>query len=156
MASGLFSNKNVRLNSNCLSFEIISYQDDNIESVNHEYNQMEKIIKDNTGSINRDIQSFNAILKPYIDNVFKNRKDILLKRQKAFTGLKIPLKQNKNMSETFSIPISKPRKRIKIPKVITKNNINESTQIIDNSLYEEILKIINDCFNFHKKSWYYF
>ncbi|WP_342257655.1 hypothetical protein [Spiroplasma endosymbiont of Nomada ruficornis] len=145
MVWGLFSNKNINLSSNCLSFEIISYQDDNIESVNHEYNQMEKVIKDNTGIINRDLKEFNVNLKPYISNVFKNRKEVLLKRQKDFTRLKIPLKQNKNMSETFSIPISKPGKRIEIPKIVTKSHISESTPIIDVRFYEEILKIINDC-----------
>lgn len=143
-ALGIFSNKNVNLSSNYLSFEIISYKDDNVQSVNHEYEHMEKIIKDNTESVNRDILRFNNSLKQYISNGLKYRKDILLTRQKAFTSLKVPLKQNKNMLETFSIPVSKPRRRIEIPKIIANKN-NELTPIIDFSVYKEILKIINDC-----------
>jgi len=140
----LFDDNNVRLQSNCLIFEIISYSDDTVANVNSEYEIFEDYVKSNTEKLNREILAFNENLKLYITNIFKNRRDTLLKRQKSFANLKVPLIQNSNISETFSISFSKSKNRIEIPKII-EGIKHKLDPLLDYKIYEEILKIINDC-----------
>ncbi len=91
----------------------------------------------------KDIKNYNNELIEAITSVFLKRKEKITVSNKFLESIGVPLRKNKNIPSTFSVP--KPKLR---EKIILKPSINEKTSESEPSLsatvYKDILKCIND------------
>lgn len=90
-----------------------------------------------------DINRFNAGLKVLITNMFKERKDAILRRKNILSSLGVPLRKNNNVSPTFNVPVPQLREKIFVKPVVKETGfVPEPT--LDQENYLRILKVIND------------
>ncbi len=126
-----------------LVYEYINF-DKKGEEIRREFDNAIESLKPNYERLRSDIRGFNNTIISHVQAVFKRRKDELLKNKSILSSIGIPLKRDKNASQTFAVPSPQVRQPIRIerPKVQQGGFTPEPT--IDNTTYQNILKIIND------------
>lgn len=132
----------IQLNGNEILFEIVDYSS-NIERVNGEYNSRMQYILNNAKNSQKDVQSFNQVLKEKISTIFSNRKQELLNRRNQMARLNVPIKKSSDVPKTFSVPVPDMKKKIRtLPTVQEKGFKPEPT--LPDQTYFDILNIIHD------------
>lgn len=100
------------------------------------------LIKQHIERVDLDIKPFNDNLKNYIQGLFTNRKNKLLKDLKLVSSLGIPLRKNAKYVQTYVIPTNK--KVVKIEKPLVNEKTFAPEPSIDMSTYEDILSTLNN------------
>lgn len=137
-----FSPPKAHLTSNEIIKKIVVYNED-FKRAEREYYDFKSNLTSMISYANADIESYNKSLKSSIENLFVNRKNELLRRRELLSELTIPIHKKENVSQTFSVPIAKIKKKITVkPIAKTDNFIPDPT--LDDVTYNDILKIIND------------
>lgn len=138
----IYWNPYLMLIDDCICFEILPFDDkpDIIKQKADRFiSDFEKVI----GYHTQQIMRFKENLPTYIESSIKSRKEELLNRRNMLASLGVPLKKVENLPSTFSIPIPKIKKKIKMkPDVTDKPYIADP--VIDTKTYFEILQIIHD------------
>lgn len=106
--------------------EIKTYKDDLIKMI---------------GFLKTDIERINKSICLYISQVFKARKEKVLKEQKIIADLGIPIKSKTSTSKTYSVPTV--TRRIKEPLAINSQIAKPLVPTMAETVYQEILKVIN-------------
>ena len=106
--------------------EIKTYKDDLIKMI---------------GFLKTDIERINKSICLYISQVFKARKEKVLKEQKIIADLGIPIKSKISTSKTYSVPTV--TRRIKEPLAIDSQIAKPLVPTMAETVYQEILKVIN-------------
>lgn len=106
--------------------EIKTYKDDLIKMI---------------GFLKTDIERINKSICLYIPQVFKARKEKVLKEQKIIADLGIPIKSKTSTSKTYSVPTV--TRRIKEPLAINSQVAKPLGPTMVETVYQEILKVIN-------------
>ena len=106
--------------------EIKTYKDDLIKMI---------------GFLKTDIERINKSICLYIPQVFKARKEKVLKEQKIIADLGIPIKSKTSTSKTYSVPTV--TRRIKEPLAINSQIAKPLVPTMAETVYQEILKVIN-------------
>jgi len=106
--------------------EIKTYKDDLIKMI---------------GFLKTDIERINKSISLYIPQVFKARKEKVLKEQKIIADLGIPIKSKTSTNKTYSVPTV--TRRVKEPVVINSQEAKPLEPTMAESVYQEILKVIN-------------
>lgn len=133
---------NVELSCNTLYIRIINFSNDT-QQVKRDFESVLVNIKQLYSYLTKDIETYNQSCERTITESFKNRKQRLLESNNLLAALGIPIKQNNNAPETFSIPRPAIRDQIIIkPEVYETGYKPEPTLDLDN--YNKILKIIHD------------
>lgn len=96
------------------------------------------------GYLKRDVDVSNKKIADTIEYQFKSRKTKLLNRNNLLASIGIPLKENANLTKTFSIPEPKLREQIRIARPQVEDNKFAPEPCIDEEIFHKILKIIND------------
>lgn len=127
---------------NKIYIDIIKFYDD-ANKIKQEFEQAKKQILSQYGYLKADVDEFNNKLLPFTLSTIQRRKSILEKDNAFLSALGVPIKKDENVSDTFSIPKPKLRKKIIIEPSVPKDNFKpEPTLSLEN--YNEILKIIYD------------
>lgn len=100
------------------------------------------LVKEYIEWTNRDIEPFNKNLKNYLQELFTNRKNKILKDLNLVSSLGIPLRKNTEYVKNYAIPAIKKIAKVEKPVVNEKNFIPEPS--IDMSTYEDILNTLNN------------
>ncbi|MBP1080776.1 hypothetical protein ACFFJQ_14300 [Bacillus capparidis] len=124
-----------------LVFKKIQFRDD-VEELNREFESVTRSLRTMQEYVNNDVLNFNNSLRRKIQNAFNTRKEEMLKRRNLLAGLKVPIKKSESVSNTFSIPSPKIRKKITVKPVVTDVGFKPEPSL-DMETYKEILKIIN-------------
>ena len=106
--------------------EIKTYKDDLIKMIGFLFTFIERI---------------NKSIRLYIPQVFKARKEKVLKEQKIIADLGIPIKSKTSTSKTYSVPTV--TRRIKEPLAINSQIAKPLVPTMAETVYQEILKVIN-------------
>lgn len=134
----------VKLTDNTMSFKILLRRIEDAENVNKKYQDNRDTINKQLMNINKNINDFNKNIAEVATKLFKSRKEKVLLKRKSLMKINIPLKLNNDACKTFSIPPINVKKSISVkrPVVTTENYKPEPT--LDESMYMEILKLINN------------
>ena len=93
------------------------------------------------GFLKADIERINKSICLYIPQVFKARKEKVLKEQKIIADLGIPIKDKTGTNKTYSVPTV--TRRVKEPVVINHQEAKPLVPTMAESIYQEILGVIN-------------
>ena len=124
-----------------LSFEVINFLQD-VEQVKRESNQIISNLQIQVQHIKNQINGFDTNLETEIRQHFQARKKDLIAKSDFVSQLGIPIRKNPNTPETFSVPVSLPKKIIPRPAVSTTDGKQDPT--IDLKTYNEILQVLHD------------
>lgn len=126
-----------------LKLEIIDFYDDprHIKDIYDE-----NVLRSNEkfSILKKNIFDFNNSMYPYVISEIRKKKNELLTKNHFMSSLGVALRKKDYTPETFSIPKPLLRKKIKVtkPEVVNSNFKPEPT--IENEVYHQILKLIND------------
>ncbi|NYE57187.1 hypothetical protein [Carboxydothermus ferrireducens] len=130
------------LNKSELIFRRIQFRD-NVEAINRDYEATVQNLRKMEAYINEDVNNFNNTLRTKIEEIFRGRKQELLKRRNLLSSLVVPIKRSDNVPETFVIPSPGVKKKIAVkPQVFEKRFTPEPA--LDMQTYKDILKLIHD------------
>jgi hypothetical protein len=94
--------------------------------------------------LTNDLNTFNRSVESIASQAFDARKQQLLKKSGLMAALGVPIRKTPDTPATFSIPA----KRTKVIPTKTKPQVTEKEYIpeptLDDSIYQQILKIIHD------------
>lgn len=99
-------------------------------------------LKTQAGHVATEVSAFNARLETEVAQTIKSRKDELLKKSNLLASLGVPIKRAGDVPTTFSVPAPKKKVIVAKPAAPTSTFVSEPT--LDDSNYQDILKIIND------------
>lgn len=116
---------------------------DNYQGIQSEFDRFKADLKQMIEYANKDIDSHNNSIKTSVENLFISRKEELLKRKRLLSEITVPIKRNDNVSQTFSIPNIKVKKKITVKPTPKIGNF-VPVPTLDDTTYNDILKIIND------------
>lgn len=122
--------------------EYINFNNDK-EKINNQFSKDLGSLKSNYENLKNDIQSFNDSLIDYCQIEIEKRKRSILQKNEFLLNFGVPIKENKNVSKTFSIPFPKVRKKINV-KPKRKEHQSSTDPTLDNKTYIRILEIIHD------------
>ncbi|MDQ0208944.1 hypothetical protein [Alkalicoccobacillus murimartini] len=130
------------IKNNEISVSFIQFER-NIDSINIEFEGLKKYLLENCHRLNKDLEEYNSDILKVAKGIFDKRKESILKTKEIESTLTVPLKRSHDVADTFSIPISRPKKAITIrPNV--KDQVYKPEPSLDHQTYLDILKIIND------------
>jgi len=133
----------VTVEEKCICFEIINF-DLEAENIKQMAEQIVKNIVDLNQDLANDLTDFNASIESIASHAFDKRKQQLLDKSGLMASLGVPIRKSSNTPSTFSVPVNRTKvipSRSK-PDVIEQGYTPEPT--LDESIYQQILKIIHD------------
>lgn len=130
----------VNLEGNDLVFEIEVFTRDSHDVKSKAGSILNTIVKQSK-YINDEVDIFNNELKGFIKSVFDSRKKRILDSKKLLEGLDVPIKENKNVQDTFEVNIIKDKKIVIEEPTIKEKKFTPEPRI-NKEIYQSILKTI--------------
>lgn len=124
-------------------FEIINFRDD-AEGIVREKDSNIRSIMQQYENVRSEVERANAGLEQYIRSAFNSRKQRIKKSSGVLASLGVPIKKTERASETFSVPTPKKRKKAVPNKPEVKDTGFIPEPCLDQSTYNDILKLIHD------------
>lgn len=124
-------------------FEIINFRDD-AEGIAREKDSNIRSIMQQYGNVRSEVERANAGLEQHIRNAFNSRKQRIQKSSGVLASLGVPIKKTDTASETFSVPTPQKRKKAVPNKPEVKDAGFSPEPCLDQSTYNDILKLIHD------------
>ena len=133
----------ITIEDNCICFEIINF-DLEPEHIKQESERIINSLVSQNQHLTNDLNTFNRSVESIASQAFDARKQQLLKKSGLMAALGVPIRKTPDTPATFSIPA----KRTKVIPTKTKPQVTEKEYIpeptLDDSIYQQILKIIHD------------
>ncbi len=117
--------------------------DENYQKVQEDFDKFKVDLTQAIKDVNKHIVAYNNSLKKTVELEFLFRKNELLRRRELISGITVPIRKNGSVSETFTIPDVKIKKKIDTKPVSTIDGFSP-TPTLEDKTYNDILKIIND------------
>jgi hypothetical protein len=142
-ASTYSSAPRITVEDNCICFGIINF---NLtpESIKQESEQIINSLVSQNQYLTNDLNTFNRSVESIASQAFDARKQQLLKKSGLMAALGVPIRKTPDTPATFSIPA----KRTTVIPTKTKPQVTEKgytpEPTIDDSIYQQILRIIHD------------
>lgn len=133
----------VEINRDEFCFEIINFSD-NAEAIVREKDSNIRNIMQQCGNVKAEVDIFNQSIEPHIRSAFSSRKERIKKSTGVLASLGVPIKKSSTVSDTFSVPAPQKRKRAVLSKPQVKDSGFTPEPSLDQSTYNEILKLIHD------------
>lgn len=134
---------NFEVENNNLKLEVIDFSNDP--------NKVKQIFDENVKNSHRkfndlllDIKMFNDSLNGHIIGKIRERKSKFLQKNEFMSSLGVPLKKKSDTSQTFSVPKPNLRTKISIIKPSVSNEVFKPEPTLNDEIYIQILKLIND------------
>lgn len=139
----------INTSNGALIFEYINFNN-KPEEIKREYDQDVNRMMSNYNYLKGDCENFNNSLLGFTKSVFEQRKQQHFRKNDLLSGLGVPIKLKKGLSNTFSVPAPKMRQKISVKPVVTEKGYKPEPTLDENN-YNRILEIINDVgLNFEK------
>lgn len=132
----------VGVDNKSITVEIINFYNDP-EKIKTSFAEQKRYILSDYDFIQKDCNRFNNELLDFALKNIQDRKNKTLQTNNLMASLGVPLKKNKDVSTTFSVPKPELRKKIKIEPKVYEDGFNPepTLNLVD---YQEILRIIDD------------
>ena len=142
-SSRLMWTMGVEISGNEFCFEIINFSDD-VESIKRDKDSNIRSIIQQLQSVVTEVERYNTSLEPHIKQAFDSRKQRILAKSGILASLGVPLKKADVIPSTFSVPPPQTRKKITVTRPAVKEAGFKPEPSLDNSAYQDILKLIHD------------
>lgn len=123
-------------------FEIINFSDNANAIVKEKDSNIDGIMKQ-CSNLKVEINQFNENLEDTIRNAFKLRKDRILANSGILASLGVPIKKI-SAPKTFAVPDVNKKKKVIVSKPDVKQIGYTPEPSLDESVYQEILKLVHD------------
>lgn len=123
-------------------FEIINFSDNANAIVKEKDSNIDGIMKQ-CSNLKVEINQFNENLEDTIRNAFKLRKDRILANSGILASLGVPIKKI-SAPKTFAVPDVNKKKKVIVIKPDVKQIGYTPEPSLDESVYQEILKLVHD------------
>ena len=138
---GLLGGRQASIEGDQICFDIINWRDDASE-ITRDAEAYLKYLRTNAENLTREVDAYNASLEAEVIAVVQQRKVEILKKSNVLASLGVPVKASKDVPSTFSVPTPKKNVLVSKPPASSASFVPEPT--IDESVYNQILKIIHD------------
>ena len=132
----------VFLDNQCLCFEVLSLRE-NTEEIKCNADQIINNLKTQLGYLSAEVNRFNENFPMAIKQLFQERKQRFLDKNKKLAALDVPIKKREDLSETYAIPTPKFRKSVNVEPEVTEVGYKPEPTL-PNSVYQDILQTIHD------------
>jgi hypothetical protein len=131
----------VNVSNGEILYDLINWSDD-ASNISREAESFLTSVQTQAGHVATEVNAFNARLETEVAQIIKSRKDELLKKSNLLASLGVPIKRAGDVPTTFAVPAPKKKVIVAKPTAATSAFVPEPT--LDDSTYQDILKIIND------------
>lgn len=94
--------------------------------------------------LTKDLTAFNSTIEQIANQAFDARKMQLLNKSDLLSKLGVPIRKSANMPETFAVPTKRTPAIQTKPKPTVSEQGYKPEPMLDNSIYQQILKITHD------------
>lgn len=133
----------ITIEDNCICFEIINF-DLEPEKITQEKESTINDLVELNGYLTNDLNQFNTSIEIIATQAFESRKQQLLEKNNLIAALGVPIRKSDNTSNTFSIPTKRTRAIATKPKPIVTERGYTPEPKLDDRIYGQILKLIQD------------
>jgi len=133
----------VIIENGCVCFKIINFNLD-AQKIKQESDRTIQSIETQNGYLTNDLQKFNANIEQHVTRLFDARKEQLLSKNDLIAALGVPIKKSNEASTTFSVPTKRTKAIASKPKPSVTEKGYTPVPTLDESIYNQILKIIHD------------
>ncbi|MBI3194774.1 MAG: hypothetical protein HYZ34_09970 [Ignavibacteriae bacterium] len=133
----------ITIEEDCICFEIISFRDDAEEIKKEADHRIGNILRQ-ASCVKTEVESFNSNLRSQAEQVFRARKERILKTSNFLASLGVPLKKKENYLPTFAIPSPQINRSVNINKPKVNETGFKPEPALDNSTYNDILQVVHD------------
>jgi hypothetical protein len=131
----------VSVENGAICFDVVDFYNDP-ERIKREADSILGTIKQQYENLASNVQSYNASLRSKTENLFRTRKQELLKRSDTLSKLGVPIKKATNIPSTFAVPAT--RKQIVTKPAPAGSAAKSPDPTLDENIYQDILKVIHD------------
>ncbi|WP_444935243.1 hypothetical protein ACJJIW_11735 [Microbulbifer sp. JMSA004] len=142
-SSRILWSMDIEVNRDEFCFEIINFRDD-AEGIVREKDSNIRRIMQQYQNVRAEVERANVGLEQHIRSAFNYRKQRIQKSSGVLASLGVPIKKADAPPETFSVPVPQKRKRAILSKPKVKDVGFTPEPCLDQSTYDEILKLIHD------------
>jgi hypothetical protein len=129
------------LEGNAICFDIIDFSGDP-EAIKRDAGSIIKTLEEQSGHLRKNVDTFNKTLSKQADELYRARKEELLKRSSALAALGLPVRKASNIPATFAVPAQ--RKQIAPKPEVSGSAAKSPDPTLDEGIYQEILKTIHE------------
>lgn len=127
----------------CLKLEIVDFYNDP-GKIKQVYDENVRNSHRHFDDIKSNIEQFNRSIKSFANTKIAERKNKFLQKNEFMSSLGVPLRKRSGAAETFSVPKPKLRTKISVIKPTTSNQQFKPEPTLENEVYYQILKLIDD------------
>lgn len=131
----------VHVGDNSVSFDVISFENDSVQ-IKSIADRNLQLIRSQHENLMVNVQTYNASLPQQAKTILDARRKILLDRSNLVASLGVPVRKSNNLPETFAVPIVQKKVTVFRPAASTVPYAPEPA--IDESIYQEILRVVQD------------
>lgn len=128
----------VLMYKNCICFDLILR--DNSRRMQEEFSSILRCLKQQSTYVTEQVDRYNNSLDNLAKNLFKERKEHLLKKNNLLASLGVPIIKRENVSQTFAIPTPQIRKKIHISRPVVTEKEYRPEPTLKDSDYQDILQ----------------
>ena len=132
----------VFLDNQCLCFEVVSLTE-TIEEIKGKAEQILDDLKTQLGYLMSEVDRFNDSLPMAVKQLFQERKQRFLTKNKMVASLGVPVKKRGDLPATYEIPTPEFRKSVNVEPQVTEVGYKSEPTLPD-SVYHAILQTIHD------------
>lgn len=126
-----------------ITFEMINFNMD-AQSIKREADStVSQLVAQNT-YLTRDLNAFNSSIEQIVNQAFDARKAQLLKKNDLISALGVPVRKSASTPATFAVPAKRTPAIQTKPKPIVTEKGYKPEPALDDSIYQQILKITHD------------
>lgn len=101
-------------------------------------------IKRQLSNVREQVGKYNSSLRQIADQIFKGRKEQLLKKSDLLGELGVPIKEKRGVPRTFSVPAPDVEKRIRVKKPDVNEAGFQPEPALDSETYRSILQVVHE------------
>lgn len=126
-----------------ITFEIVNFNLDAQTMKREADNNVAQIVSQNT-CLTRDLAAFNGSIEQIANQAFEARKSQLLKKSDLMSALGVPIRKSGSTPATFAVPAKRTPAIQTKPKPIVTEKGYKPEPALDESIYQQILRITHD------------
>ena len=132
----------VFLDNQCLCFEVVSLRD-NAKEIKRKAQEIINNLKIQHEYLMSEVDRFNDSLPTVVKQLFQERKQRLLKKNKMVASLGVPVKKREDLPATYAIPTPEFRKSVNVEPQVTEVGYEREPTLAE-PVYQDILQMIHD------------
>lgn len=126
-----------------ITFEMINFNMD-AQFIKREADSIvSQLVSQNT-YLTRDLNAFNSSIEQIVNQAFDARKAQLLEKNDLISALGVPVRKSASTPATFAVPAKRTPAIQTKPKPIVTEKGYKPEPVLDDSIYQQILKITHD------------